>query len=174
MSLISKEKQVVIIAFACIAILIAFQVFMRPALNRSETLKRVIPEKKAALAQMKSKSNQYNSLKEKLGQIRSSVESQNKDKKILSSIEQIQKDCGLTKNVVNMIPSTMEISEEYEKNNVDIKYNELTLSQIVRFIQKVETSDLLIGIESMEIKRGKKNPALLDLDIQLVSVSYIE
>ena len=174
MSLISREKLVVIIAFACIAILVAFQVFMRPALNRSSRLKQVIPEKKALLSELQSKSRQYSSLRAQLEQIRSKIKNQQKDKKILSSIEQIQKDCGLTRNVANVTPSTIPISDEYEKTNVEVKYGAVTLDQIVQFLLKIESSDLLIGIKSMEIKRGLQNPALLDTVIQLVSSSNIE
>ncbi len=174
MNLKLREKQVVIIAFACIAMLIAFQVVMRPALNRKNDLKRVVPQKKLILSELQAKSSDYNSLKQKLEQIRSKIESQQKDRKILSSLEQIQKDCGLTTNVANITPSTMKITDEYEKTSVEIKYNKVTLAQITQFLQKVETSDLLIGIKSMEIKRGVQNPALLDIVIQLVAVSYID
>lgn len=174
MSLRPREKQVEIIAFACIAMLMAFQVFMRPALNRKNDLKRVVPEKKAILTELQSKSSDYNSLKQKLEKIRSKIENQQNDKKILSSIEQMQKDCGLTTNVANITPSTMKINEEYEKTSVEIKYDKVTLAQITQLLQKVESSDLLIGIKSMEIKRGLQNPALLDIVIQLVTVSYID
>jgi type II secretory pathway component PulM len=174
MNLKPREKQVVIIAFACIAMLIAFQVFIRPALNRKKDLQRVVPEKKAILSELQAKSSDYNSLKQKLEQIRSKIESQQKDRKILSSIERIQKDCGLTTNVANITPSTMKINDEYEKTSVEIKYDKVTLAQIIQFLQKVESSDLLIGIKSMEIKRGLQNPALLDIVIQLVTVSYID
>lgn len=174
MSLRPREKHVIIIAFGCIALLIAIQVFLRPAINRKANLKRVVADKKIVLSQLQSKSEEYNSLKQELEKIRSKIENQQKDKKILSSIEQIQKECGLNKYLANMTPSTMAISEEYEKTSVEVKYNQLTLSQIIQFIQKVESSDMLIGIKSMEIKRGLQNPTLLDVVIQLVSVSYID
>ncbi|MBN2589173.1 MAG: hypothetical protein JXA96_04885 [Sedimentisphaerales bacterium] len=174
MSLRPREKHVIIIAFGCIALLIAIQVFLRPAINHKTNLKRVVSQKKIILSELQSKSEEYNSLKQELEKIRTKIENQQKDKKILSAIEQIQKDCGLNKNLANMTPSTMAISEEYEKTNVEVKYNQVTLSQTIQFVQKVEASDLLIGIKSMEIKRGLQNPALLDIVIQLVSVSYID
>ena len=174
MSLMRREKYVIVIALACIGLLIAFLVVMRPALNRTATLKRVVQPKQKVLSQLKSKSNEYNTLKKNLEQIRSKIENQQKDKRILSSIEQIQKDCGLTQNVVNITPTIIPISDEYEKTTVDIKYNSITLSKIIQFLLKVDSSDLLIGIKSIEINKSLQNPDLLDITIQLVSVTHID
>ena len=174
MSLMRREKYVIVIALACIGLLIAFLAVMRPALNRTTTLKRVVQDKQKVLSQLKSKSNEYNTLKKNLEQIRSKIENQQKDKRILSSIEQIQKDCGLTQNVVNITPTIIPISDEYEKTTVDIKYNSITLSKIIQFLLKVDSSDLLIGIKSIEINKSLQNPDLLDITIQLVSVTHID
>ena len=172
MSLTRREKHLAIYGIICLGLLLAFQVFVRPALARTKTLKRVVSEKREILADLQDKSREYNSLKEKLQKIHASLENPQKDKKILSSIEQIQKDCGLTQNVVNMTPSTASINDEYERTSIEIKYGAVKLNQIIQFLLKINSLEPLIGIKSLEIKRTPQNPALLDASIQLVSISY--
>ncbi|MBN1975474.1 MAG: hypothetical protein JW787_17690 [Sedimentisphaerales bacterium] len=174
MSLKQREKQIIIGGIAGLGLLLAFQVFVKPEINRTKTLKRVVSEKREILNNLQIKSKEYISLKNQLEQIHARIRNQQKDKKILSSIEQIQKDCGLTRNVVNISPTTSAISNIYEKTNVEVKYAAVTLEQIIQFLLKIESSDLLIGISSLEIKRGLQNPLLLDAAIQLVNVSSVK
>ena len=174
MSFTLRKKEIVIFAILCIGALFAFQIFVRPALHRTNTLKREVSEKREILSNLQVKSKNYNSLKEQFEQIRVMIESQQKDKKLLSSIEQMQKDCGLLQNVANMSPTTITISDKYEKTNIEIKYNKVTLNQIIQFLLKIETSDLLIDIKSLEIKHNLHDSTLLDVGIQLVNISNIE
>ncbi len=171
MSVTQREKQIALCGIICLGLLLVFQVSVRPALARTKTLKRVVSEKREMLADLQAKSREYNSLKEKLEQIHTKMESQQKDKKMLSSIERIQKDCGLAQKVVDITPSTTAINDVYEKNNVEVKYGAVTLNQIIQLILKINSSDLLIGIKSLEIKRTPQNPELLDVSLQLVSIS---
>jgi Tfp pilus assembly protein PilO len=171
MSLTRREKQLALCGIICLGVLLAFQVFVRPALARTKTLKRVVSEKREILADLQAKSREYKSLRQKLEKIHMAMKNQQKDKKMLSSIERIQKDCGLTQNVVNMTPSTASINDAYEKTSVEVKYGAVKLDQIIQLLLKIDSSDLLIGIKSLEIKHTPQNPAFLDASIQLVGIS---
>jgi len=174
MSLTRREKQIVIGGIICLGLLMAFQVFVRPALSRVRTLRRVVTEKREILSDLQTKSEEYYALRDQFERIRLTIEHQQKDRKMLSFIERMQRDCGLMQNVVDMTPTTTAISDVYEKTSVEVKYGAVTLDQIIQFLLKIESSELLIGIRSLEIKRGIQNPDLLDVVIQLVSVSNIE
>ena len=174
MNLSRREKQIIFGGIVCLGMLLTFQVLIRPALARTNTLERVVSDKQEILADLLTKSDEYNSLKKQLKQVRSKIESQQKDKKILSSIERIHKDCGLSQDVVSITPATTVISDIYEKTSVEIKYAGITLDKLTNLLLKINSSDMLIGIKSLEIKRGTQNPALIDAVIQLVSISNIE
>ncbi len=174
MSLTKREKIIVIAGILSFGLLLSFQVFIRPSLSRTKTLKRVVLEKREVLANLVTMSREYNSLQEQLERIRKSIANQQKDRKLLSSLESMQRDCGLSKNVVSMSPSTTAISNIYEKTNVDIKYGAVTWEQIIQLLSKIQSSDMLIGIKYLEIKRSLQNPDLLELVVQLVNISNIE
>jgi hypothetical protein len=50
----------------------------------------------------------------------------------------------------------------------------ITLSQLVQFLLKIESSELKIRIRTLEIKCGVRDSSLLDTTIQLVSLSAIK
>ncbi|MEJ2646957.1 MAG: type II secretion system protein GspM [Sedimentisphaerales bacterium] len=174
MRLTKREKQIVICGIVCLGVLIAFQMIVSPAFGRTKTLKRVVSQKRKILADLQVKSKEYNSLKEQLEKIRVTIQNQQKNGKILSSVEHIQKDCGISQNVVNLTPTTTVINDTYERTDIEIKYGAVTLEQLVRLLMKINSSDMLIGIRSLEIQRGLENPALLDAVIRLASVSSVQ
>lgn len=174
MSLTKREKQIVLIGILCLGLLLAFQVFVRPAFGRITTLKRVVTNKQEILRDLQSKSEDYKILRGQFEHVHLVIEHQQKGGKILSVIESIQKDCGLMQNVVEMTPTTTMISDAYEKTDVEVKYTSVTLDQLIKFLTKIESSELLTGVRSLEIKRGIQNPDLLDVAIRLISVSNIE
>ena len=174
MRLTKREKQIVIFGIVCLGAFIAFQMIVSPALGRTKTLKRIVSQKREILTDLQVKSKDYNSLKEQLEKIRVTIQNQQKNGKILSSVEHIQKDCGISQNVVNLTPTTTVINDTYERTDIEIKYGAVTLEQLVRLLMKINSSDMLIGIRSLEIQRGLENPALLDAVIRLASVSSVQ
>ncbi len=179
MNFTKREKIIVITGIVSLGLLLSFQVFVRPAISRTKTLKRIVSEKREMLANIQIKSREYNSLAERLEQVQATIANQQKDKKILSLIEGMQRDCGLSKNVLSMTPTTMTINGKYEKNNVEVKYGEVTWEQLIQLLMKIKSSEMLIGIRSLEIKRSGNGqpsfgkPDTLDFAIQLVSVSSL-
>ena len=172
MILTQREKQIVLGGIVLLGLLAVFQVFVRPALNRIRTLERVVAEKQQNLDNLKTQSDEYIALRNRLEKLRLAIAT-GQDKKILSFIESAQKECGLMQRVTSMTPTTTAINDIYEKTYVEVKYGAVTLEQIIQLLSKIEFSDLPLGIRTLEIKRGVQNPALLDAAIQLVSVSSI-
>lgn len=156
-----------------LGLIVFFQVFARPAISRVGTLKRVLSDKRELLSELRAKSEQYKTISRKLEKIRLEMERQPEERKILSFVERIQKDSGLMQKVVYMKPSTMVVNDIYERITIEIKLQSITLDQLIRFLLKIESSELTIGIRSLEIKRGVRDSGLLDTTVQLVSISSI-
>lgn len=174
MALTQREKQFAIGGAVFLGLIIVFQILVRPALHRVRTLKRVVAEKQETLGELRAKSQEYNALRSQIEHIRLTIESQQKGRQMLSFIERVQKDCGLMQKVVYMTPTTTAISDIYEKTNVEVKFKDVTLDQLIQFLLKIESSQLLVGISSLDIKRGIQNPVLLDAVIQMANLSTIE
>lgn len=174
MNLTQREKQIIAAGAVLLVLIVAFQIFVRPAIRRMRTLRRVLSDKRQVLGELLAKSQEYNAISRELEKIRLEMGRQPEERKILSSVERIQKDCGLMQKVVYMKPSTMTVNDVYEETTIEIKLQSITLDQLTQFLLKIESSELTIGIRTLEIKRGLRDSGLLDTTIQLVSLSSIK
>ena len=173
MNLTRREKQTIAAGAVLFGLIVAFQVFIRPAIGRVRTLRRVVSDKQQLLDELRSKSERYKTVSRELEKIRLEMQRQPEERKILSFVERIQKDTGLMQKVVHMKPSTMTVNDIYERTTIEIKLHNINLDQLIRFLLKIESSELTIGIRTLEIKRGLRDSGLLDTTMQLVSLSLI-
>ena len=173
MNLTQREKQTITAGAILFGLIVVFQIFVRPAIGRLRTLRRVVSDKQQLLGELRAKSEQYNTISGELEKIRLEMERKPEERKILSFVERIQKDSGLMQKVVYMKPSAMTVKDVYEQNTIEIKLQSITLDQLIQFLLKIESSEFTIGIRTLEIKCGLRDSALLDTTIQLVSLSSI-
>ncbi len=173
MNLTQREKQIMAAGAVLFGLIVAFQVFVRPAISRVRTLKRVLSDKRQVLGELLTKSQEYNAISRELEKIRLEIQRQPEERKILSFVERIQKDCGLMQKVVYMKPSTMVVNDVYEETTIEIKLQSISLDQLIQFLLKIESSELTIGIRTLDIQRGVRDSNLLDTIVQLVSLSPI-
>jgi type II secretory pathway component PulM len=100
MNLTQREKQTIAAGAVLFGLIVAFQVFVRPAIGRLRTLRRVVSDKQQLLGELRAKSEQYKAVSRELEKIRLEMERQPEERNILSFVERIQKDSGLMQKVV--------------------------------------------------------------------------
>ena len=174
MSLTQREKKFVIGGVVFLGLIIALQIFVQPTLHRIGTLRRLVTQEQETLDDLRAKSKEYNALRSQLEQMRLAINRQQKGRQMLSLFERLQKDCRMTRKVIYITPTTTAISDVYEKTNVEVKFGAVTLDQIIQFLLKIESSQLVVGVRSLEVKCGAQNPALLDAVIQVADLSTVK
>ena len=140
---------------------------IRPALERIETLNRVIPEKQNELEQLNKKAGEYITLYESLKDLHAKIDLQEKTFELLPFIESLVQECGLTKNVVTMKQMVSQLETKYYETIVEIKMENLTLRQLVEFLWKIRSSEVLARTERLYIKKNLKNTNLLDSIVEI-------
>lgn len=173
MKLTRREKQLIIAGVLLFGLIVVFHVFGKPAIEKVKDLKRVVADKRKILSELQANSEKFKNLSKELEQIRVQIGRQQEEGKILSFVERVQKNSGLMQKVVFMKPSTITVSDIYKRNTIEIKLQGITLNQLVQFLLKIKSSDLTIGIRTLEIKCGSRDSELLDTTVQLVSLSTI-
>ena len=66
MNITKREKGIGIAGIAGLTLLLCIQVYIRPAIARTNTLKRVVPEKRKILSEIQAKSIEYNTLQKSI------------------------------------------------------------------------------------------------------------
>ena len=174
MQLTRREKVLIIGAAALIGIFAAFQILVKPAIHRVETLKRVLDEKKETLRELRAKSEEYIALREELSGIRTKVASQRKDFGILSFLERAGKESGLAQSVAYMKPTNSPINDSYVETKVEIKLENVSLEQITQFLLRIQSSEALLGVGALRMRKAAKVPELLDAVVEISTLGVAE
>jgi len=144
-----------------------FALGVRPALERIETLSRVIPEEQSELEQLRTEVAEYVALNDRLRGLRSEMASQEKTFELLPFAESLVQGCGLTKNVVTMKQQVRRLETDYYETVVEIEMECLTLRQLLDFLLKIRSSKVLASTKRLYIKKNVKNTDLLDSVVEI-------
>jgi len=170
-----REKQMLIGALVILALFVGFRLIVKPAADRLGTLGRVVPEKEAELALLRSKSQEYLTLEKELGDMREGIAGRRSDFRLLSFLEAIERECGLTRNVASMKPDTIASPEDtYVETRIEVKLENVSLRQITDFLLRIETSEAPIGVNALRIRTAAKSATLLDATVHLASLTLSE
>ena len=144
-----------------------FMIAVKPAVGRIETLRRVIPEKNAALQQLRAKSAQYLTLKAGLDGLKRKANLGENGFELLTFLESTIKELGLTEKATAMQQEVSQPDSDYCETIVEVEMENLTFEQLVKFLLEVKSSNRFLRIKSLDTKKNVVNPNLLDTVIQI-------
>ena len=144
-----------------------FTIAVKPAIARIETLKRVIPQEQNELEKLRARSKEYIFLRDSLAELRAKADSQQQTFELLPFLESLVGECGLEKNAALGKQQGLPLDSNYYETIVEIKLENLTLRQLVDFLWKVESAEVLAKVKSLYIKRNPTNKDLLDSVVEI-------
>ena len=140
---------------------------INPAIERIETLNRIIPEKQTMLEELRKKSEQYLALRTGLDGLKKETASEEKVFEPLPFLESTIKEAGLAKKTVSIKQDVLQLDSSYSEVIVEVKLEDITLKQIVEFLLKIKSSNHSLRIKSLYARKNVANPNLLDTAIQI-------
>jgi len=99
--------------------------------------------------------------------LRTKVASQDRTFELLPSLESLIKQGGLEERTASMKQQELPLDENYYERIVQIRLESLTLEQLVDLLQKLESSEVLVKVKSLHIKKNLTNANLLDSIIEI-------
>ena len=172
---LTRREKLLAIALAIFAagcLLFAFAI--KPALARTKTLRRVISEKQDELGKLRATSNEYIFLRDSLDNVRAKVASQDKGFELLPFLESLIREHGLAKKVATMKQQVLPLGTNQSETVVEVRFENLTLKQLVDFLRKVESSKVLAKTKSLYIKKNLTNTEMLDSVIEIHNPKLIQ
>jgi hypothetical protein len=168
---ITRREKLLVFALVIFAVVWSLFVFMaKPAIERVETLNRVIPEKQNELEILRAKTEEYVALRNGLVDLHTKIASQEKTFELLPFLESLIRKGGLTKKVAKMKQQVSQLEPNHSKTIVEIELQNLTLSQLVNFLWQVESSKVLATTQNLYIKKNLANPDMLDSLIEVHNI----
>lgn len=154
-----------------------FALVVRPAIERLETLNRVIPEKQSDLERLAADADEYVALRDSIGSLRAEMDSQDETFELLPFAESLVEECGLTENVLTMKPMRRQPSQletSYRETIVEIEMEKMTIGQLFDFLWKIESSDVLANTKRLYIKKNSTDAGLLDSTVEISNLKLSE
>ncbi|UCG59186.1 MAG: type II secretion system protein M [Phycisphaerales bacterium] len=174
MRLTQREK---LLAVASTSVVVAWALYalaIKPTAARVETLRRILPEKQLELEQLRAKSTEYTQLSSSLANLHSKIASQDPAFELLPFLESLIDQHKIAQNVVYMKPHTLQPEGDYSETIVEIRLENVQLSQLVDFLSKVESSDILATTKTLHIQRHVTDDGLLDSTVEIHNARLIQ
>ena len=164
-----RERRLGISVIAVGAVWALYGFVIEPTRDRIHTLHRIIPEKQNELREVQALSSKYVALRQEVENVQRRMAEQDSDFLLLPFLESLIEQHEMTPYVVTMERDTRPSQPGYSETLVEIGLEGMTLRQLVRFLEAVETSGALIHIGNLDIHRNSENAAQLDSRIQIHS-----
>ncbi|MFA5239267.1 MAG: hypothetical protein WC476_06115 [Phycisphaerae bacterium] len=165
--LTNRERWLALGMAVVITAWVLFAFGISPALERTETLSRIIPEKLKELVQIHAKSAQYLALRAEIDDYKAKAASDEKGFELLPFLESINNQLNLTENVTAMKQEVLQIDLNYCEIVVETELKNITLQQLMEFLSKAKSSPNHLHIKSLYTKKSLANPGLLDTTLQI-------
>lgn len=151
-----------------VAVWAMYSFVVGPAIERMETLNRVIPEKQDELDSMRAKAAEFVALIDGLDEMRVKIAAQDPAVELLPFVEALVNKHGLSQNLVAMEPpQTSQFGSGYTQTVVQIRMEKLSLRQIFDFISQLQSSQMLADTKRLYIKKNAKDASLLDAEVDV-------
>ena len=167
-----KEKQVAVGGFLILAALVLIQFVLRPMSREIKRTQNLVADSDDTLRELRALSRECLALKGDLDRVHERVAAQKGDVGALSVLETMEKDCGLKQsNVSYMKPEPAVVAEGYAQARITIRLESVSESQMRQLLKRIQSADLPMGVRSLELRNSRKTPGLLDVTIEVISVT---
>ncbi|KPK76930.1 MAG: hypothetical protein AMJ79_04995 [Phycisphaerae bacterium SM23_30] len=165
MHLTRREKRLALALIIFAGASCLYALWIKPASARLDTLQRVIPEKTALRDQLRDKSRQLITLRNRLNRFQQRLADQPDDFDLLPLLESIAQQRGLTENIKAMVSDTIPLDQTYSEMLVTIELYEITLPQLVDFLDRISAAKTLARVKNLNIKNIPSAPDMLDVTL---------
>ena len=164
-----RERYYVSACVALIALFIIFQFVLSPFLGAKGKIKHSIQAKEKTMKELVSLTSEYGALKEGSVDIKKTLALRSKNFTLFSFLEKQAGQSKVKANIKYMKPSTSTDSGPYSESSVEMKLENITLKQLVKYLHLVESPENLVGIKRISVKQSKGKAEYLTALIHLVT-----
>ena len=173
MRLSRREQWAVIAAGTVLALFVLLQFVVLPLADRRTRLEKGLAARERAVAEMRAMQDQYRALTSRSGSLAAALAAREAGFSLFSFLEKNADDSGVREKIAHMKPSESTGSELFTQSQVEMKLQAVSLGQLVRFLERVESPTHLVGIDKIAIQENTKEKGLLDVTLQLVSIDQV-
>jgi general secretion pathway protein M len=168
--LAKREKLVVGGGIVFVIGFIFFVGLLNPYFEARDKLQRSMQRKQQEVLDMAILQQEYRDLKDRQGGVLEQLAIRDPKFSLFSFLEQQASDVKVKDRVTYMKPSSTELDDGLRESVVEMKMEEVTLPQLVEFLQKIESTQNVVVIKRIAIQRNRRTQDLLDVVIAIFTL----
>jgi general secretion pathway protein M len=163
-----REKIAIAAAAAAIAVFLVLQFLVFPLLEKNARLSRTIATRQQELQQIQLLQAQYHQTAQKAEQAQRYLKTRKKGFTLFSFLETLAGQTGVKSQIAYMRPTTTSQKDSpYRRSMVEMKLQDITMSQLLSYLHGIETSRDMIAIKRLSISKGEQNADLINTVFQV-------
>lgn len=156
-----RERVFVLLGLVAVVVLLGYHFFLAPFLDRLEILDRLIAQKQDEVVEMADLSRQYQAVQQKVASIEVRIARSREGFSLFSHVEGTAVRNRVKENIVSIRPQPEQVSGPYREVGVEVKVENLSLPQLVKFLRDIQQTQQIIRIKRMQLKKQYSDPRLL-------------
>jgi len=170
MNLQLREKIFVTVGVILLVLVMGYLLLIEPQIKRQEDLQYLIPKKESQIAECKLMIAEYYRMKGILDDQKTKIEDQ-ESTQIQSFLDTLATELEIT--IASMVPKVVDLNDEYQEYQVEIKIDRIKLDHLIKFLFRLENTDKMLTIKTIRIKRRYDDHTLSDV-IMIISTLILK
>jgi general secretion pathway protein M len=167
-SLSQREQRVLIGAGVLFAFLLLYLV-VGSVLQGYEKLDDKIATKRGEVQKIARLREQYMQTHKELEDIKAKLDQMEKGFSVLSFIEDLANKENIRNKIGSVKPKKNPLNDTYDENIVELQMDNVSLSELVDFIYKIENSGQLLKVKRLRVKTRYDDRDLLNVTLQVTT-----
>jgi len=161
----SRERLYLIIGGITLIGLLLYGVYSAAALylDRMKGLERLTRQKEEALTTLDQIRRDYVRIKSQTESLDQRIQNDQGKFSLLSFLESLAGTADVRSRIAYMRPQTAAMVDQYRETSVEMKIENVTLDQAVRFLSSIEQAPHVLKIKNLHFRTRYANPQFLDV-----------
>lgn len=132
-------------------------------LDRMKGLDRLVRQKEEALSTLNQIGKEYAQIKNQFGSLDERIQKDQGKFSLLSFLELLAGTAEVRSRIAYMRPQATTQVDQYRETSVEMKIENVTLDQAVRFLSSIEQAPHVLKIKNLHMRTRYANPQFLDV-----------
>jgi general secretion pathway protein M len=171
MQLAKREKYLIALMVAVVAVAVLFQLLVVPILEGRERMQSSVIGKQKNLQEIVRLSQEFKVLKQDSETLSQRLSRRPANFTLFSFLEKAAGKAGVKNNIKYMKPSASTGKGPFKESLVEMKLEKITLKQMVDYLKLIESPDDIVSLKRISIQTNKKETQYLDAILQVLTFS---
>lgn len=164
-----RERLFVLSGALFVLVFLAYQFGIEPFFQKKERLEQALVRQRTAVIEMQLLQQQYQELKANRGDILERVKRRPADFNLFTFVEQRATAVRVKDRLTSMKPATTSWQNGLRQSEVEVKVEEVVLSQLIDFLIEIESIENAAFVRRIVVQKSRRESGLLDALISIVT-----